>query len=199
MQSFQQTNTPIFEIQQGMNPQWGLPAHLNNLGMLPVMRTPALNVGAFACPPMSSPQLMSTRSPENVYQSNLKAQARIQAQQIDSAIQLLKMQYDAIMSSVQQSQSHNQPAEQLPPVPSTSAISTQVVDQTSFSAQFELPGPESNEQVATARVMDTATTCKRKTDSDDGISITSLVDSESSPPSKTSESDMRSNKRLRRQ
>jgi hypothetical protein len=164
-------------------------AHLN----LPVMRAPALNVGAFACPLMHT-QLMSARSPADVYNSNLKAQARIQAQQIDSAIQLLKMQYDAIMASVQQS--HNQPLDQ----PSTqSSTSSQVVDQTSFSTQFDLPGPASEEQVAATSAIDTTSSCKRKSGSQSGrMSITSLA-SDSCSPNKATGSELQSKKRLRRQ
>eukprot|EP00291_Cryptomonas_curvata_P020937 CAMPEP_0172171550 /NCGR_PEP_ID=MMETSP1050-20130122/11955_1 /TAXON_ID=233186 /ORGANISM="Cryptomonas curvata, Strain CCAP979/52" /LENGTH=175 /DNA_ID=CAMNT_0012842995 /DNA_START=79 /DNA_END=606 /DNA_ORIENTATION=- len=175
-----------------MNTPWGFQNHLNNLATLPMMRVPAFNAASCFCPSMNTPQLPS-RSPANVYKSNLKVQAQIQTQQIDSAIQLLKMQYDAIMASVQTS---HQPLEQPSSATSASATSSPVVDQKSFSAQFELPGPESDEQPAEAREMDSATTSKRRTA---GISITSLVDSESCPSIKTSECNLQSKKRLRRQ
>jgi hypothetical protein len=140
---------------------------------------------------MNTPQLLHLMCHTHYYQPNLKAQARFQTQQIDSAIQLLKIQYDAIMSSVQQSQS---------PLPRISVTSTQVVDQTSFSAQFELPGPASDEQVATAREMETSS-FKRQWDNiqPDGISIKRLMDPESGLTSKTSESNLRPTKRLRKQ
>uniref|UniRef100_A0A7S0QNC8 Uncharacterized protein n=1 Tax=Cryptomonas curvata TaxID=233186 RepID=A0A7S0QNC8_9CRYP len=185
----------LFEVQPGMNTPWGFQNHLNNLATLPMMRVPAFNAASCFCPSMNTPQLPS-RSPANVYKSNLKVQAQIQTQQIDSAIQLLKMQYDAIMASVQKS---NLPLEGPNQQPSTSATSSQVVDQKSFVMQFELPRPESDEQSTATRVMDTATACKRKTDrQSDGISIAS-VDSESCSLSKTPASSLQSNKRLRRQ
>jgi hypothetical protein len=185
----------FFEGQSSLN-TWGLQSQLanqNSLAMVQMMRAPAFHATC-PCPPMSTPQLV--RSQPNLYKDTLKAQARIQTQQIDSAIQLLKMQYDSIMSSVQQS--HKQPLEQLPPQPSSSA--SQVVDHESFSAQFDLPDPEFDAQVATAFVLNAPTTCKRKIDGHrDGISIMSLLDSESCPllSSKSCKSIMPSNKRLR--
>ena len=192
MQSFQPQPQP------SMNTPWGFQTHLNTLAMLPAMRVPAVN--ACPCPcPSNTPQLFPSRSPANAYKSNLKVQAQIQlqTQQIDSAIQLLKMQYDAIMASVQKS---NLPMDQPTQQPtSTSATSSHVVDQKSFAMQFELPCPESDEPSTATRAMDTTTACKRKAGRHlEGISITS-VDTEPCSLSKASESSLQSNKRLRRQ
>ncbi len=182
-------------VQPNMNTPWGFHTQLNNLAMLPVIHVPSFNVSP--CPSMNMPQHLSSSCPAYVYKSSLKAQARIQTQQIDTAIQLLKMQYDEIMASVQNS---HQPLDQPPPLESTSATPSPVFDQTSFSVQFELPGPGSDEKPSKAREMESSTIFKRKTESHpDGISITSLVDSESCPPTKTSESDLQSKKRRRRQ
>ena len=187
-----QSQPSILEVQcVGMNTPWRFQAPLNNVTMLPVMNAPAFNVAARPCQSRIMPQLLPSRSPANTYKPDLKVQARIQTQQIDSAIQLLKMQYDAIMASVHKS---NLPQEQqLPPQPSTSAASTPVVDQKSFAAHFELPGPESEAQGTPARFMDATNTSKRKTHGDsDGIS-------DSCSPSKSSECSRQSTKRLRRQ
>jgi hypothetical protein len=186
---------------QNFQPSWGLQAQLNSLAMLPVapvMRAPALNVVPYPCPPFNMPQLLQSRSPANDYKTTLKAQARIQTQQIDSAIQLLKMQYDAIMVSVQQS--HNQPVEKASTLPSKSATTSQVVDHDSFANQFDLPDPEFDAQIGTSFAIDSAVTFKRKNDShSDGMSIKSLVDTEASSPTKTSESNLQPKKRLRTQ
>jgi hypothetical protein len=181
-----------FEDQPGMSAPWGFQTQLNNIAMLPVMHVPSYNVVACPCPSMSTPHLLASRNHANVYKSNLKAQARIQTQQIDSAIQLLKMQYDAIMASVQKS---NQPLEQSSAPPPTSATLSKVVDQKSFAIQFELPRPESDVQGPTVRVVDSTPPYKRKTEGDpDGISN----DSESCPQGKTSDSSLQAQKRLRR-
>jgi hypothetical protein len=197
---FFQTRPSLFEVQpgNGMNTPLGFQAqlNLNNLAMLPVMNAPSFN--RVPCP---TPQLLPSRSPANVYNSNLKAQARIQTQQIDSAIHLLKMQYDAIMASVQQTPT--QPLEHtplqtplLPPLRSTSATSSPAIEQTSFAMHFELPDPESDEQSTAACPVDT----KRKFPSDpDGILVTCLADSDSCSPSKNPESTSQSKKRIRRQ
>ena len=69
----------------------------------------------------------------NHVRPSLKAQAQLQTQQIDSAIQLLKMQYDAIMLSVHRA-SQSSSSTQLPCCNVTAAT-----DQASFATQFELP------------------------------------------------------------
>jgi hypothetical protein len=194
------TQTSLYEGQPGMNVPWGFQAHLkwNNLAMLPVMNPPAFNFVSCPCPSMNTPQFLPSRSPANVFKSSLKAQARIQAQQIDSAIQLLKMQYDAVMASVQNS--HNQTLEQPNfPLSSTAAAPSQVVDQKSFAMRFELPDPESDKQCSAASVMETASS-KRKIRYDfHGVSITSLADFASYSPIKNSECSVPSKKRTRRQ
>jgi hypothetical protein len=175
----------LFEVQPSMNASRAFKGHikLNNPAMLPAMNAPAFNGAPCPCPALFLPQRR--------YQNDLKVQARIQTQQIDSAIQLLKMQYDAIMASVQD-KPHTSTT-----VPST-ATSSQDVDHKSFAMQFELPFPEPDEDVAVACALDTAA-CKRKMHREfDGISITSLVDSDSCL-SKTSESNLQSKKRLRAQ
>jgi hypothetical protein len=175
MQPFQPSSS-LLQVQTSVNAPRGFQIHLNNMAMLPVMCAPAV-----PCPCPS--QLMHPKGSANAYQ---KARARIQTQQIDSAIQLLKMQYDAIMASVQIS---NLPVEG--PQQSTSATSPQVVDQKSFAMQFELPRPESDEQgAATTLAIDTTSACKRKTDSHPD---------ENTRANKTSESSLPSKKRLRRQ
>ena len=80
-------------------------------------------------------------APSNSCEANhvrlsMKAQAQLQTQQIDSAIQLLKMQYDAIMLSVHRASqsSSSVPTTQLPCCNVTAAR-----DQASFATQFELP------------------------------------------------------------
>ncbi len=169
---------------------------MNSLAMLPVIRPPAFNVISCPCPPMIVPQLLPTRCPANDYNTNLKAQVRMQTQQIDSAIQLLKMQYDAIMSSVQQSP-HQSHLIREQPSPSMKSATSQVVDHKSFSMRFELSGPDFDEQIGTACVMDTPTTCKRKIESHpDGMLVSSLVKSDPCSSSKTSESSKQSKKRM---
>lgn len=93
--------------------------------------------GMTLLPPLRT--VLVSRIPQNLYNLNLKAQAQLQTKQIDSAIQLLKMQYDAIMSTVEKSNCS--------PCDDTSAHihsseTSATKDQTSFAAQFELPGPE---------------------------------------------------------
>jgi hypothetical protein len=86
------------------------------------------------------PQSLTAKTQQHAYKMTLKAQAQLQTQQIDSAIQLLKMQYDAIMSSVEQSTRST--CSEVAARPSESQKST-AVDQGSFAVDFELPGPES--------------------------------------------------------
>lgn len=177
-----QNPASLFEVQPGVKIPWGFQTHLNlnSLAMLPVMKSPAFNVAPCPCPSMSTPQFLPPRS--SVYNSNLKTQARIQTQQIDSAIQLLKMQYDAIMASVQEKHEISSPL----PLPS-SATPSQVVDHKSFSTLFELPAPEADEKATFTCVLDLAR-CKRK-----------VHDSVSCSQSKSPEPNLHSEKRLRRQ
>ncbi len=209
MQSFEHERS-LFDIQPGMpSTQWGVKAHLNNLAVLPMMRTTAFNVVACPHPSTNTPQTLPSRNPEAFYTSQVKAQARIQTQQIESAIQLLKLQYDAIMKSVQKSQTQSllhpplQPSASQPTLlllPSTSSTSNQVIDHRSFSLQFELPGPGSDEQVKEAKVMGTTEKCKRKPDSHpDGNSSANLADSDSCSIRNTSDTNLPSGKRPRRQ
>ena len=67
---------------------------------------------------------------------SLNAQAQLQTQQIDSAIQLLKMQYNAIMLSVHRA---SQSSSSFPNAQPTCCSATAARDQASFAAQFELP------------------------------------------------------------
>ena len=85
---------------------------MTTLNQLPVL--PSLNVPVRITP--------------TLYRTNLlKAQAQLQTQQIDSAIQLLKAEYDAIIKSILSSDSRNK------------TMAPAVTDQTTFASQFELP------------------------------------------------------------
>ena len=85
---------------------------MTTLNHLPVL--PSLNVPVRITP--------------TLYRTNLlKAQAQLQTQQIDSAIQLLKAEYDAIIKSILSSDSRNK------------TMAPAVTDQTTFASQFELP------------------------------------------------------------
>ncbi len=142
-------------------------------------------------------KLPSPSSHANDYMPHFRAQARIQTQQIDSAIQLLRMQYDNIMASVQES--HSQALEKSPLKSPSSATSAQIVDHKSFYERFELSGSPSFE-VVPANFLDTHAACKRKSESAlNGMSIANLVDLESCSPSTISNSDSPSKKRPRRQ
>ena len=108
-------------VNHSANSQWAFQSKMQNVILLPSIHT-----------------VLASRNPQNLYTLNLKTQAQIQREQIDSAIQLLKTQYDAIMSSVEKSNNlsledggaHAQSCR-----PESS-------DQRSFAAQFELPGAE---------------------------------------------------------
>jgi hypothetical protein len=206
---FYQPSTSLFEA-AGSTP-WKIQICLNNMPVLPVMQgpaaAPAYNVVPCPFPSMNTPQHQHSRSAANVYRSNLKAQARIQTQQIDSAIQLLKMQYDAIMASVQKS---NLSVER--PTPLTSAsVTPALVDQKSFSIQFELPAPVFDMESTLTSEIRTTIACKRTIDSLPDEDSLTCVDSESYslckssgsslqlPLSRTSGSSLQSKKRLRRQ
>ena len=76
----------------------------------------------------------------NLSRLSLKAQAQLQAQQIDSAIHLLKMQYETIMRSLQkdcQSQSVEFRSRQ--------STRMELKDQTTFGSQFDLPISEKSD------------------------------------------------------
>ena len=81
----------------------------------------------FSARPLNMPE----RNPFIAYRPSLKAQAQLQTKRIDSAIQLLKLQYEAIMMSVQMTgESTLGPAIRHPPCPP---------NQPSFAAHFDLP------------------------------------------------------------
>jgi hypothetical protein len=63
---------------------------------------------------------------------NQRSKIEIQTMQIDGAIQLLKIQYEAIMSNVRKSQV------------ALMCCNTPVTTQTSFLSQFDLPGADRN-------------------------------------------------------
>ena len=89
----------------------------------------------------NTPQLAMSKA--NLYKLRLQAQVQLQTQQIDGAIQLLKMQYDSIMKTIQSPCTS--------PVyinmPQNSSIATVILDQASFAAKFALPSLESRVEV----------------------------------------------------
>ena len=85
------------------------------------------------------PSVPASRNPQSIYNSNLKTQAQLQTQQIDAAIHLLKMQYDAIMASVENSNSLSLEDGGA----HAHSCRPESLHQRSFAAQFELPCPES--------------------------------------------------------
>jgi hypothetical protein len=113
-----------------------------------------------------SASLLQSQRTQNL---NFKAQAQLQAQQIDSAIKLLKMQYDAIMSSVEKSASSSEVAATQSP----SSTAPEMVDQASFAVDFELPRVDS----ACAQLGQ-----KRKQHADDSCDLPQI--NEGSEPSK---------------
>jgi hypothetical protein len=87
--------------------------------------------------PLFSPMFASkeARNTRQFCSQNLKVQALLQTQQINTAIQLLKMQYEAIMASVHRSQCLSERAAIQTPTSQESAP----LDQSSFASDFELP------------------------------------------------------------
>jgi hypothetical protein len=110
------------------NPQWVSLRQMHGVPLLPPMFAPTFGQVRFGAQELA-----------HVAPLNFKAQAQLQAQQIDSAIQLLKMQYDAIMSSVEKSAGPSEVAANQSP----SSTAPDVVDQSSFAADFELPRVDS--------------------------------------------------------
>ena len=107
---------------------------------LPSIRSAVLNDLKFLAPIQRGPQFATSNS-ANIYKKlYVQAQVQRQTQQIDAAIQLLKMQYDSIMASIQNSCSS--PAGTAMPQPKNINESP-VPNQTSFAAEFELPSAES--------------------------------------------------------
>ena len=124
-----------------VNAQWafertpgGLPAFYYG-GCNIVNTTPATPILV----PRTSIDFNNLRSPAINVTPNLQTQIRLQTQQIDSAIQLLKMQYDSIMTSLQMSE-YNQPHR--PSLLPNSQESRATTQQMTFDAQFDLSGAE---------------------------------------------------------
>ena len=114
----QRISVPMLNVQEGSLSSSNSvsspirPASLTTLNYL--SGRPSLNVDA--------------RNFQTLYQSNLvKAQAQLQTQQINAAIQLLKAEYNALMKSILSS---DQRVHKVTPL---------AVDQTTFTSQFELP------------------------------------------------------------
>ena len=119
--------------------------HVNQIGLsfhspasINIQSAPrALHNQAQNLQPIHSSIVPPTNSCEaNHVRLRLKAQAQLQTQQIDSAIQLLKMQYDAIMLSVHRA---SQSFFSVPTAQPSCCNAAAARDQASFAAQFELP------------------------------------------------------------
>ena len=115
-----------------------------------------------------------------------KAQAQLQARQIESAIQLLKTEYNAIMASLQQA-SHSiscRTSDQCLTSKDPSAL-----NQTSFKDQFRLPPPAKSIDYMLSPLSTEAEAGKKRALVDESgftaMSISNLLaDSEYCPPSK---------------
>ena len=131
---------------------------------------------------------VSARSQANSCTLGFKAQAQLQARHIESAIQLLKTEYNAIMASLQQASK---------PTPCDTSVrclfskGPSALNQTSFEAQFRLPPPSKSEIDYTSSSLSTeaeASKKKRALVDESGftaIAISNLLtDSEHCPPSK---------------
>ena len=81
---------------------------------------------------------VSVRSQTKSSTLSCKAQAQLQARQIESAIQLLKTEYNAIMASLQQASQSTSCDTSMQCLTSKDPSAS---DQTSFEAQFWLPPP----------------------------------------------------------
>jgi hypothetical protein len=101
---------------------------------------------------------------------HVKSQAQLQTQQIDKAIQLLKMQYDAIMASVEKSANAQSDDASVRPA-STKASNS--LDQGSFAADFELPSADSNCGLFGSALPSSFSSCNsnRKRDPEQFISV----------------------------
>ena len=162
------TNEPAFPINgyPFMNTQWTCERTQSSLS--PFLHGGAFNdtMSKFAPASPSIGPCTNIRS-SHLYQqnSNRNAQIRLQAQHIDSAIQLLKMQYDAIMASVQMSGYDQQHRPSAITSPQESRAFKQ---QMTFDAQFDLSGAESvgDQEPASISRAATASSChKRGSDS----------------------------------
>ena len=139
------------------------------------------------------------RSQANSCSLSYKAQAQLQARHIESAIQLLKTEYNAIMASLQQA---SQSMFCDTSVQCLTRKDPSALDQTSFEAQFRLPPPAKSEIDYTLSSLSTeaeASKKKRALVDESGftaIAISNLLtDSEHCPPSKLQSG----NKRTRRE
>lgn len=98
---------------------------------------------------LSGPLIPATVHDTQAMQLDAKRAKMIQAQQIDGAIRLLQMQYNAIMSNVAMTQAQG-----------AAMSSAPIVQQSSFFSQFELPRPEASMPSSPANV-DTSAHRKR--------------------------------------
>ena len=119
-----------------INPQWTFQNQTQAMALLPPIVT---SVNQSHSGTATIPTPFAASNPQQFYKLNIKAQVQLQTQQIDSAIQLLKMQYDSIMASVQHS---NAASREQQTASASAGQSSEAVDQSSFAVQFELPGPE---------------------------------------------------------
>ena len=131
---------------------------------------------------------VSARSQANSCTLSFKAQAQLQARHIESAIQLLKTEYTAIMASLQQAST---PTSCDTSVRCLFSKGPSALNQTSFEAQFRLPPPSKSEIDYTSSSLSTeaeASKKKRALVDESGftaIAISNLLtDSEHCPPSK---------------
>ena len=88
---------------------------------------------------LNTPRYALSR-PSNLYKLQLQAQVRVQIQQIDGAIQLLKKEHGSIMTLIQMTGLSSACTAMTQP---NNAKASEVVNQACFAAQFELPRAES--------------------------------------------------------
>jgi hypothetical protein len=113
-------------------------------------------------------------TPKHHHNSNRNAWIRLQTQHIDSAIQLLKMQYDVIMTSVENSGYTRQPR---PSVITSRPESREFQEQMMFDAQFDLSSAVSVGEHEPASIScATASTHKRGSDSAPLKAIIAIID-----------------------
>ena len=165
--------------------QWAPNWPANKFVMLPPIRSAVYNG-------VGGGRILEIPSTLDLQRWNVKAQAQLQTQQIDSAIQLLKMQYDAIMSSVQKNgQSDSGDASQ-----SSRGNSSVALDQTSFAAQFELPFAAGCD-VRSSLSVETRISNKRATCDCESVDPNKSANSEFCHENKTPDTAMHTNKRRR--
>ena len=114
--------------------------HIQTLSLLPSVDYGVFNDVKLNASIQTLEAWLPAMNPASAYTMNVKAHAHFQTQQIDSAIKLLKMQYDSIMLSVKSTGQ----------LPSGSGATQQSLsstvdfpEQASFAVQFSLPGEES--------------------------------------------------------